>query len=295
METTLKRLGTFLHALVREPLVHFVVLGALMFAVYAWTGRGAGGADPSRRIQLSMDDVAQLVVLFQAQWKREPTPDELGRMVESKVREEILYREGLALGLDKDDTIVKRRMAQKVQFLTEDLAAAREPAAAELRRWFDANGDRFAHPPRVSFRHLYFSPDGRGARARDDAVDALAKLAREPQDSPVAARLSDRFMFQDHYRDRAPEFLGKEFGPQFALAVSKMRPGAWQGPIQSGFGWHLVFVDTLVSGRVPAFEEVEGEVKAAWLAEQKVQAWDKTYKDMRAKYVVLLPAGREGS
>jgi parvulin-like peptidyl-prolyl isomerase len=97
-------------------------------------------------------------------------------------------------------------------------------------------------------------------------------------------------MFQDYYRDRAPDYLGKEFGPQFAQAVEKLVPGSWQGPIESGFGWHLVFVDTVIPGRVPAFEEIEPDVKTAWLGEQKALAWAKTYKDMRAKYTVLLPA-----
>ena len=102
-------------------------------------------------------------------------------------------------------------------------------------------------------------------------------------------------MFQDYYRDRAPEYLGKEFGPPFALAVAKLAPGSWQGPIESGFGWHLVFVDTVIPGRVPAFEEIEPDVKTAWLGEQKALAWEKAYKEMRAKYTVLLPAPPESS
>jgi hypothetical protein len=142
----------------------------------------------------------------------------------------------------------------------------------------------------VSFRHLYFSPDRRRQRARDDAVNALAKLAGQPEDSKLAASLADPFMFQDYYRDRAPDYLGKEFGPQFAQAVEKLIPGSWQGPIESGFGWHLVFVDTVIPGRIPAFEEIEPDVKTAWLGEQKAEAWQKAYTAMRAKYTVLLPA-----
>jgi parvulin-like peptidyl-prolyl isomerase len=206
------------------------------------------------------------------------------------VQEEILYREALAMGLDKDDTIVKRRMAQKLRFLAEDVAAAREPDTAELRSWFEKNKAMFAQPSRVSFRHLYFSPDRRGQSASDDAVKALAKLAGQPQDAKLTATLADPFMFQDYYRDRAPDYLGKEFGRQFAGAVAKLTPGSWQGPIRSGFGWHLVFVDTVIPGRVPAFEEIEGEVKSAWLNEQKEKAWEQAYKDLRAKYTVLLPA-----
>jgi parvulin-like peptidyl-prolyl isomerase len=197
------------------------------------------------------------------------------------------------MGLDKDDTIVKRRMAQKMQFLAEDVAAAREPTTAELKRWYEQNSALFEQPSRVSFRHLYFSPDRRGDRARDDAAKALTQLAGQPQDTPLAGALADPFMFQDYYPERAPESLGKEFGPQFAQAVAQLPPGAWQGPIASGFGWHLVYVDTRIPGRVPVFEEVEPDVKNAWLGEQKAQAWQKAYVDMRAKYTVLLPAPPE--
>jgi peptidyl-prolyl cis-trans isomerase C len=281
--------------LVREPLVHFLLLGAILFGVYAYAERGHGGIDQSKQIQLTIDDISQLVLVFRSQWRRDPTPEELQGLVEDKVREEVLYREALALGLDKNDTIVKRRMAQKMQFLAEDVAAAREPTPEELGTWFKVNRDQFAFPPRVSFRHLYFSPDRRGGRARDDAAAALTKLAGQPEDANVAATLADAFMFQEYYRDRAPEFLGKEFGPNFALAVAKLSPGSWQGPVESGFGWHLVFVDTLIPGRAPAFEEVEADVKKAWLAEQKARALEKAYQDMRAKYTVPLPAPAENA
>jgi hypothetical protein len=181
-------------------------------------------------------------------------------------------------------------MAQKMQFLSEDVAAAREPTSAELEAWFEQHRELFAQPPRLSFRHLYFSPDRRGESARTDATQALAKLAGQPEDAALAGTLADPFMFQEFYRDRAPEYLAKEFGPPFALAVARLPPGSWQGPVESGFGWHLVFVDTMIPGRVPAFEEVEPDVRTAWLNEQKALAWEKAYKEMRAKYTVLLPA-----
>ena len=281
--------------LLREPLVHFLLIGAALFGIYSLTPAAGTSSAPQREIRLSLDELAQLALLFQSQWRRPPTPQELERLVESKVQQEILYREALAMGLDRDDEIVKRRMAQKMQFLAEDVAAAREPTTAELRSWFEQNSGRFAQPPRLSFRHLYFSPDRRGARAKEDAAQALAKLAGQPVDTKAAAGLADPFMFQDHYRDRAPDYLGKELGPQFALAVAKLPPGSWQGPIASGFGWHLVFVDTAIPGRVPPFEEIEPDVKTAWLAEQKTLAWQKAYKDMRTKYTVLLPGPPVGA
>jgi len=278
-----------MNRLLREPLVHFLLLGAVLFGLAGLMQPGGPATASSKEIRLSLDEIAQLTLLYESQWRRPPTPQELARMVENKVQQEILYREALAMGLDKDDEIVKRRMAQKMQFLAEDVAAAREPTPAELKSWFEKNSGKFAQPPRLSFRHLYFSPDRRGPRAREDAQQALAKLAGAPVDAKIAGSLADPFMFQEYYRDRAPEFLGKEMGPQFALAVTKLPTGSWQGPIESGFGWHLVFVDTVIPGRVPAFEEVEADVRTAWLGEQKAQAWEKAYKEMRAKYTVLLP------
>ena len=275
--------------LLREPMVHFLLIGAMLFAVYHYVPPDLGVVPSSRQIQLTLDELAQLAVVFQSQWRRDPTPEEFARLVESKVQQEVLYREALAMGLDKDDEIVKRRMAQKIQFLAEDVAAAREPTTAELKSWFEKHSPMFALPARLSFRHLYFSPDRRGIRAREDAAKALVKLAGQREGSKVAAALADPFMFQDYYRDRAPDYLGKEFGPQFALAVVKLAPGSWQGPIESGFGWHLVFVDTVIPGRVAALEEIEPDVKTAWLAEQKALAWEKAYKEMRANYTVLLP------
>jgi hypothetical protein len=274
----------------REPLVHFLLAGALLIGLYDLAQSGRPAAAPSTEIRLSLDDIAQLTLLYESQWRRPPTPQELELMVENKVQQEILYREALAMGLDKDDEIVKRRMAQKMEFLAEDVAAAREPTSAELQSWYQQNSATFAMPSRVSFRHLYFSPDRRGTRAHDDAAAALTQLGGQPEDTTLGPSLADPFMFQEYYRDRAPDYLGKEFGPQFAKAVEALTPGSWQGPIESGFGWHLVYVDTVIPGRVPAFEEIEQDVKIAWLNQQKAQAWEKAYKDMRARYTVLLPA-----
>jgi len=276
---------------VREPLLHFLLLGGALFAVYGLLHRG--GVESSRQIVLTLDDVRQLDAYFESQWRRPPTPEEFNRLVENKVEEEVLYREALAMGLDKDDTIVKRRMAQKMQFLAEDVAAAHEPSTTELRSWFEKNQDKFALPARVSFRHLFFSPDRRAERARDESMRALAKLAGQSEDAKAAASLGDPFMLQDYYGDRSPEQVAKEFGPQFAQGLFHLAPGSWQGPLESGYGWHLVYVDSFVAGRVPAFEEIMTDVKTAWLGDQKEQAWHKSYEGMRAKYTVLLSAPPE--
>ena len=273
----------------REPLLLFLVLGAAMFAVYAAVNPDSGRSQSSKRIELTTEDLRQLEIAFQAQWNRRPTPEEAAGIVEMRIHEEVLYREALALGLDKQDTIVRRRMAQKMEFLSEDLANAREPTTEELKVWFQQNSQRFAVAPRASFRHLYFSPDKRGANTRDDAARTLAKLALEPEDLPVALAQADRFMLQDYYGDRSPEQLGKEFGQKFSQALFELKPGSWQGPIESGFGWHLIWVNSISPMRVPAFEEVEADVKAAWTQDWQAEVQRKAYETMRAQYEIVLP------
>ncbi len=280
--------------LLREPLFHFLVLGAALFAASRWV-KPTDRAPANRQIVLTLDDLRQLQIGFAAQWQRAPTQQEMVGLLESRIKEEILYREALAMGLDKDDTIVRRRMAQKMEFLAEDVSSAHEPTTEELEAWFEKNTKLFTQPARVTFRHLYFSPDRRGKSAWPDATAALAKLAGRPASWAGAAALADPFMFQDYLADRTPDQISKDFGPLFARALFVQKPGAWSGPIESGYGWHLVFVDSLTPERASSFEEVEPDVKTAWLATRKAEAWDEAYKTMRAKYELVLPAPPENA
>ncbi len=285
----------FLSRAFREPLLHFLLLGVALFAVSRFVRPASDRIAPSRQIVLTLDDLRQLQIGFAAQWQRAPTEQEMLGLLEDRIKEEILYREALAMGLDKDDTIVKRRMAQKMEFLAEDVSASHEPTTAELKTWFDQNTKLFEQPARITFRLLYFSPDRRGQSARSDAEAALAKLAGKPASWPGPAALGDPFMFQDYMADRTPGQVAKDFGPPFAQALFEQEPGAWRGPIESGYGWHLVSIDSLAPGRVSTFEEVEPDVKTAWLAARKAEAWEKAYKAMRAKYELVLPAPPEAT
>jgi len=273
----------------REPLLQFLLAGLLLFVGYHWVNPRSGQPDPAARIVLTPDDIRQIRIAWLSQGRGDLSPEQLRRLVEARVREEILHREALALGLDKGDTIVRRRMAQKMEFLFEDVAALRDPTADELRAWFKKNAERFTLPARATFRHLYFSPDRRGARARDDASRALAKLAGKPADGPAAATLADPFMFQDYYGDRSFDEVARTFGPGFARALFEVAPGAWAGPIESGYGWHLVWVDSIAPARVPAFEDVEPEVRRQWIEGQRAEIRERAFKAMQARYQVVLP------
>jgi hypothetical protein len=274
----------------REPLLQFLLGGFALFAAYGTLSPQAGDRFQSNRIELTQDDLRQIAAAWAVQRRRPPSPEEMHNLVEDRVREEVLYRESLALGLDQGDTIVRRRLAQKMEFLAEDTSTLRDPDAAELKAWFELERGRFAQPGRISFRHLYFSPDRRGDHAQDAAARSLEGLAGQPAVSAATANAGDRFMFQDYYADRASDEVANVFGAKFAQASFQLSPGAWQGPIESGLGWHLVFVESVAPGRVPDFEEIEPDVKAAWISEQRAESKGKMYAAMRARYEVVLPA-----
>ena len=278
----------------REPLLHFVVIGAALFVIYHWLNPTAANSDTSRRIELTDDDIRQLEISWTAQWQRPPTAEEMRNLVEDKVRQEILYREGLALGLDRGDTIVKRRLAQKMEFLSDDVSALRDPSLGELKKWYAKNGSQFSLPSRITFRHLYFSPDKRGAQARDAAASALAKLAGKAVDAIDLTTVADPFMFQDHYGESTPDQAANVFGTKFAEELFKLKPGAWHGPVESGLGWHLVWVDSITPGRTPEFEEVDiSQIKSQWLAAQRAETKRELFKAMRARYEIVLPQGQQ--
>jgi peptidyl-prolyl cis-trans isomerase C len=224
----------------RDPLLHVVLSGATLFALYYAVNPGATQRLDANRLVITADDLAQIEIAWAAQWHRPPTADEMRNLLDGRVREEILFREAAALGLDKDDTIVKRRLAQKMEFVMDDVAALHEPADDELRRWFEQNTQHFALSSLVTFRHLYFSPDLHGVRAREDAADALRKLAGKPEEAPQLARLADPFMFPDFYAERSPDQVAGIFGTSFAQTLLRLNERQWQGPVESGLGWHLV-------------------------------------------------------
>jgi hypothetical protein len=278
----------------REPLLHFLLIGAALFVIYHWLNPTAANWDTSRRIELTNDDIRQLEISWTAQWQRPPTPEEIRNLVEDKVRQEILYREGLALGLDQGDTIVKRRLAQKMEFLADDLSALRDPSLNELKGWYAKNGSQFSVPSRITFRHLYFSPDKRGVQTRDAAASALAKLAGRAVDTVDLTTLGDPFMFQDHYGESTPDQVANVFGKNFAEELFKLTPGAWHGPVESGLGWHLVWVDSITPVRTPEFEEVDlSQINAQWLSAQRAETKRELFAAMKARYEIILPRGQQ--
>jgi len=275
--------------LLSEPLLHFVVVGMVLFGGYRLFTPAAEEAADQQKVSLTKDDVRQLAVTWLAQGRPAPTPDEMRSLMDQKVTEEILFREAISLGLDRDDEIIKRRLAQKMDFLAADLATLDEPSNAQLKEWYAKRSDRFALSPHLSFRHLYFSFDKHGAAARQAAEAAIPTVNGKPADSPEVASVADPFMFRNYYGDATPDQMAKEFGPDFAKALFTLKPGSWQGPVQSGYGWHLIWVDSIEPGRIPAFEEITPAVKSAWFDERYTEVKANALREMRSRYVVTLP------
>ncbi len=270
----------------REPLVHFLGIGALLFGVFALVKDEANSVD-ANRIEITASDVERLQQVWTRQWNRPPTETELKGLIESHLREEVLYREGLALGLDQNDTIIRRRLAQKMEFLFEDLALQREPTEEDLKGYFDRNKDKYLLPARVSFSHIYFNVDRRGQAAYGNAKRLLKRL-RSNGSSPVrVSDQGDRFMLGYDYAQKTQQEVANVFGRQFAEKLIKTPKGIWQGPIESGYGMHLVRVHEVVDSSFPRFVEVQARVKTDFLTERRRSANKRIYQTLKSRYIVV--------
>lgn len=273
-----------MHQFVKEPLVHFLLVGCLLFALYS--GLNPGTAEMNAQvIEITPGTIQRLRDAWSRQWRRPPTQEELDGLIEEHIREEVLYREAKALGLERDDTIIRRRLAQKMEFLSEDLGTLAEPGEEELREFFAEHRAEFTEPARVGFAHVYFSPDKRGPAAAADAEIELTELRSA---SVVdASDRGDRFLMQREYTSLTQRDAAQLFGSAFATELFRLPAGGWQGPVESGFGWHLVRIDTRVEPRDPDFETVREAVRREFEYERQRAARQATFEALRSRYEVV--------
>ncbi len=267
--------------LLREPLLHFLIGGALLFVLY-----GIVGDDPAfapDRIVVDEKRVASLAATFQRTWLRPPTRGELDGLVRDFVDEEILVREGLALGLDRDDLVIRRRLRQKMEFLHTDLAEQEKPAEAELAAFLSENRERFQEPARLSFRHVFVSPDAGSPAARHRAHELLRKLRAGGSESLVEGdpTLLPKTMVKASERDVASVFGGGFAGDVLALAGND-----WTGPVASSYGLHLVRVDERVPARMPELEQIRRQVEREYETAQRAEANQRFLQELRERYEV---------
>lgn len=252
-----------------EPLVHFFVLAALLFAAYRYVNPEP--AADARRIVVSPGRIEHMVATFAQTWRRPPTAGELKGLIDQFVREEVLNREAIKLGLDRDDVIIRRRLQQKMEFIAEDIVAAAEPTDADLSAYLSRHPDAFRQDQRVTFRHVYLNPDRHGERLDADAATLLADLRTKGAQADVAT-LGDPTLLAPAYRDEPRGRIEAEFGPDFAASLATIPVGEWSGPTVSGFGMHLVLVERRSEGRVPALDEVRAQVRREWENARRVDA-----------------------
>lgn len=266
----------------REPLLHFLLIGLALFLFY---GRSASGDSEASRIVVGQAQVDALASQHQATWNRPPTPEELSGLVESFVRDEIQYREGRALGLDRDDPVIKRRIRQKLEVMAEESLADVPATDAALAAYMQANPERFRRPAIVSFQQVFF---GAAAPAQVERRIAAARAALERGADP--ATLGDATMLPPGVDKVAVDLIGRDFGEGFARELEALPVGQWSGAVVSGFGTHLVKVSERVPAALPPLEAVRPQVAREWENDRRTRALEEDYRRLRQRYEVVIDA-----
>ena len=290
----LARRRSLLARLGREPLVHFAVLGSLLFALWGVARRGkgsgatVGGIEVSRTIVLRREDLVSLRARFRASWMREPNPGELADLVQGFLGDEVLFREGIARHLDRDDPIVRRRVIDKMAALGRPTPQNSNPSREELRRWYASYPHRFMRPATVSFEQLYFGASG-DATAEATAEQALPALAEAKPTDPPPPDVGHKIVLPGKMQSKTDLELSQLMGGQFVRALADAPVGRWYGPVRSRHGVHLVRVLGRSPAGLPPFEEVEDRVRVDWMA-QDIRGAGAAAESLVSRYDIALPA-----
>ncbi|MEW9808261.1 peptidyl-prolyl cis-trans isomerase [Mesorhizobium sp. ZMM04-5] len=271
-----------LKKIVREPLVHFLLLALAIFAVYGLF-EGASAKKPDS-IEVSVPKIEQMVSIFVKTWQRPPTPGELKGLIDDYVKEEIYVRQALDLGLDKDDTVIRRRLRQKMEFLAD--AETPVPTEADLQAYLDGAPDAFRIDGTVAFQQVFLNGQQRGEAVAQDAAAMLATLTGNP--GADLSALGDATMLPPEMPLSTQASVAQTFGPEFAAAVARAPAGTWTGPIASAFGLHLVRVTDRVEGRVPALDEVREAVAREWTNDRRRELEDERFAELLKSYTVTI-------
>ena len=275
--------------LARDPLIHFLLIGACIYGAYGLLQPAAETDDPSR-VTVTQEEIRALTDQFTGLWNRPPTEAELAQILRNHVRTRILYKEALAMGLDRQDPVIERRLAQKVELLSKSLVTPEPPTEEVLAAWFAENVHRFREPDPYTLYPVFFDPDLRGGSASSDAEAALAELQTLPQLPEDFSAYGDDSIMQNYYPGRSEVELGKVFGRGFAAEVVKLPSGQWHGPILSGFGTHLVYLRDIQRPEAPALAEIRDAVAEAWMLEQVETLSAQFIDDLIARYDIVVEA-----
>jgi hypothetical protein len=273
-------------AILREPLLHFLLIGAALFLYFHFSGSGSAGPG-STRIVLSSGQIAHLEAGFTRTWSRPPTEAELKGLIDDWVREEVAVREAMSAGLDRDDTVIRRRLRQKLEFLVEDNAEASAPTDDELKAWIAQHADRYRSDPRVAFRQVFVNRERRGASADAEAAAILKRLTSAGPSARIDD-LGDATMLPRDVELAPMRDVDRTFGSGFAQQLDAVEPGRWSGPIRSSYGLHLVLVRERVEGALPSFEALRPVATREILAERRTRQMAAMYDRLLEKYKVVV-------
>jgi PPIC-type PPIASE domain len=271
--------------IVREPLVHFLILGALLlFASNLINKRTSGD---TRKIVITPGQVEHLEDTFARAHQRPPDPDELKGLIRDYVREEVYYREALALGLDRDDAPIRQRLRQKMEFISEDVAAQAEPTGEQLRSYLSDHPEKFRIDKHFTFTQVYLDRARHGRRLNSDAQQILAQLNKSGPSADVS-NMGDPFLLEGNTENVSSRDVAREYGEKFAASLAEFPTGKWAGPVESGMGMHLVCVTNRTDGRLPQFDEVREAVRREWANDYRLESNRKFYEALLNRYTVTV-------
>jgi hypothetical protein len=271
--------------LLREPLVHFLILGVVLLFASNLLNKHTSG--DTRKIIVTQGQIEHLEDTFTRANQRPPTEQELEGLVRDYIRGEVYYREALALGLDRDDAPIRQRLRQKMEFISEDVAAQARPTEEQLRSYLKNHPDKFRVDQRFSFIQVYLNPDRHGNHVATDAQQLLAKLDPTAGKAKIS-ELGDPFLLDPKCADVSSSDVAKDFGDKFAASLDKLPVGKWQGPVESGLGLHLVYVSKRTPGRIPQLDEVRDAVGREWANDYRLEANEQFYQDLLKHYTVTV-------
>ena len=279
--------------LLREPLVQFLLAGALLFGGYAFLNRGMPADDVENPVKIGEGELRWLRETFASQWQRQPTPQELDGLVSTLVEEELMAREARALGLDQNDTIVRRRLAQKLTFMVEDTSRIANPDDAQLRRFHSEHARRYQDAPRVTFSQIYFSPQRRPNAVGDATAALTSVLATAAESEPPAG--GDPLLLDATYSDLDQPAVQALFGADFARVLFGLSTGGWTGPVTSAFGVHLVRLTRLRPAEPRRFEDVRDQVLNDWRRDRERETKAAYLARLRDRYGVIIESSGKPS
>ncbi|HUV14116.1 MAG TPA: peptidylprolyl isomerase [Acidobacteriota bacterium] len=269
--------------ILREPLVHFLAIGAGLFVLSAILGNP--GQDRDTEIVVDEGQIQRLVEGWRMTWRRPPTQEELSGLIDDYITEEVLFREALALGLDKGDMMIRRRLRQKMEFISEDFASQLRPTEENLESYLSENAEYFRIDPEITFTHVYLNADRRGETLQRDAERILAELKKGRADAAV---VGDPFPLPNDFVAATLTELVKGFGADFAEGVNNLPVGAWEGPVRSGYGFHLVLVRDRREGRNPELDKVKETVIREWTSARRRELNESFIGRLREQYTITL-------